>query len=366
MCISVILLGGCWDRVEIEERGFVMGIGLDVGEKQDEIVVTYQIALPGAMFGEGEVDKKVWNISTTSSAIVRAHKQIKTRVDKVLNAEHTRVIIISNALAKKGIASHMDYFFRDIDMRRRTDILISEGPAKEIFDITPPTARSTADYLANILLLNEQDVHRISSDVDLLEIAKNLRRGSDFIVAQIRGGEEDIQMTGAAVFRKDKYVGTLTDDEVKATKWLIDDISRGTVVLEDVGGLPGHVVFEISEGRSKVTPRIQGERVDFDVQIRIEGDVAEIQYLNFEHILTQYFIGEFENTIAQHIKRQCYEIFKKAQKEFETDFMDFGGLVRQYNMRWFQANEHQWRETFKESNLNVSVDVNIRRIGLVE
>ncbi len=366
ICISIILLTGCWDRVEIEERGFVMGIGIDTGEKEGEMLITYQIALPAAMFGEGEADKKVWNVSTTSPTIIRAKKNIKTRVDKVLNVEHTRVIIISKELAEQGIAAHMDYFLRDVDMRRRTDIIISEGPIKEIFAITPPTARSTSDYLADILLLNEQHVHRISSDVDLLELAKNLRRGSDFILVKAKAGEKDIELTGAAVFRKDTYVGHLSPDEVKATKWLIDDISRGTIILQDVDGLPGHMVFEISEGRSKVTPRIQGERVDFDVQIRIEGDVAEMQHLNFENILTQYFIENLERAIEQLIKRQCHEILKKAQEKFEADFMDFGGLVRQYNARWFKAHEQQWREIFKESELNVSVDANIRRIGLVQ
>jgi spore germination protein len=33
--LSLLLLTGCWDRVEIEERGFVVGVGVDLLKKEE-------------------------------------------------------------------------------------------------------------------------------------------------------------------------------------------------------------------------------------------------------------------------------------------------------------------------------------------
>ena len=56
---------GCWDRTDIEKNAFILGIGIDKGEK-DGIVVTYQIALPQGIMaaeqgggGETTIDIKV-------------------------------------------------------------------------------------------------------------------------------------------------------------------------------------------------------------------------------------------------------------------------------------------------------------------
>ncbi|MBZ4645426.1 MAG: hypothetical protein JG777_915 [Clostridia bacterium] len=368
ICFQVVFLTGCWDMVELEERAFVLGIGLDKGEKEGEITLTYQFALPSAMFGEGggKGEKKVWNLAASSSTVIGAHKELLTRLNKVINLEHTRVLLIGEELAREGISKHMDFFFRDINMRRRTDVLIAQDKAQDFFNIMPPTANSTSDYLADIISQNEKRTGHISPKVDMVEMTKNLRRGTDFILAKVARGEKDIVMSGAGVFRKDKLIGVLGAEEVMATRWLKSDISKGTITLKSIDGAKDENVFEISEGRTKVKPYIQGEDVNFDVSIRVEGDIAEMKVLNFKRTVTGDFINMFEKAIEEEIGKRCNEIMDKAQREFETDFLDFGHLVKDYNFRWMKQHEDQWRDIFKKSRMNIKVDVNIRRVGLVK
>ncbi len=366
--VSILIVStGCWDRIEIENRAFVLGIGLDKNNESDKIALTYQIALPSAMYGEGGADgKKVLNITSTSPTVTRAEKQILTRLDRVPNKAHTQVLIIGEDLARKGITKYMDYFLRDSEMRRRTKVLIADGKAQDLFKIVPPTANSTSDYIGNIMLFNEKDVHRISSEVDLLKMTENLRRGMDFIVAKATKGKDDIAVTGAAIFKKDKLVGYLGPEEVRKTKWLIDDISRGTIVLKDVNGMKGYIIFEISTGTTKVKPIIKGDDVDFDISIRVEGDVVESEDLEFLNTMEQNFISEFEKAIENEIIKECNDIVRKARDEFDAEFFNFGRLVKNYNLKWFEEHEAEWREIFKRSKLNIKADVNIRRVGLIQ
>lgn len=54
LCLALFATG-CWDRVEIEERGFVVGAGIDVAgeDDADKYILTFQFVIPGGLQGMG-------------------------------------------------------------------------------------------------------------------------------------------------------------------------------------------------------------------------------------------------------------------------------------------------------------------------
>ncbi|WHH57097.1 Ger(x)C family spore germination protein [Petroclostridium sp. X23] len=365
LIFSTLISTGCWDMVELEDRVFALGIALDKGEKEGEVILTYQLALPTAMYGEkGGDGEKVMNISTSTSSVIEGNKQLAARLNRVLNIEHLQVFIIGEELAKEGINEYLDYFFRDINMRRKTDILVAKGKAKDIFEITPLTALSTSHYLADLMRLNETRMYRISTEVDMLEISKNVREKSDYMVAKVEKQKEDIVVSGAAVFRRDKLVGYLDAQDTRKAKWMTNNMDTGTIQLENVGESKGKVVFNVSESKTTVKPVIQENKVDFDVYIRVEGNVSEMSDVNFKNTLTSKFINALEEKVEAAVRQDCVSIMNEAQQKLEADFLDLGHLVKRYNIRWWEQHEDRWREIFKESKLNLKIDVYVRRVGL--
>jgi len=363
----MLFLTGCWDVVELEDRAFVLGIALDKAEKEEDIVVTYQIALLSQMFGENPGGgEKVKNISTVAPNIIRANRQILTRIDKVLNIEHLQVILIGEELARDGFYKHIDLFFRDINVRRKTNVLITEGKAADYFEITPLTALSASQYISDIMRLNESRVHQVSSAVDILKLAISIREGRDYFITKVSKAEKDVVVSGAAVFKSNKMIGWLDADEAGKAKWLINDLTAATIILQDVNGIQGQVVFEVQNSRTRIKPVVRGEQVEFDVNIRTEGIVVERENVNFNVSEKADFIHELEESIEAKIRRDCMEIFEAAQKKYETDFLNLGHLVQLYNVRWWEKNEKQWERIFKDAKLNLNVDAYIRGVGLTE
>ena len=363
----MLFLTGCWDVVELEDRAFVLGIALDKAEKEEDIVVTYQIALLSQMFGENPGGgEKVKNISTVAPNIIRANRQILTRIDKVLNIEHLQVILIGEELARDGFYKHIDLFFRDINVRRKTNVLITEGKAADYFEITPLTALSASQYISDIMRLNESRVHQVSSAVDILKLAISIREGRDYFITKVSKAEKDVVVSGAAVFKSNKMIGWLDADEAGKAKWLINDLTAATIILQDVNGIQGQVVFEVQNSRTRIKPVVRGEQVEFDVNIRTEGIVVERENVNFNVSEKADFIHELEESIEAKIRRDCMEIFEAAQKKYETDFLNLGHLVQLYNIRWWEKNEKQWERIFKDAKLNLNVDAYIRGVGLTE
>lgn len=46
MIIITFSLTGCWDKTELDQKAYVIGIGLDAHEKEGKIKVTYLVANP--------------------------------------------------------------------------------------------------------------------------------------------------------------------------------------------------------------------------------------------------------------------------------------------------------------------------------
>ncbi|NLY42761.1 MAG: Ger(x)C family spore germination protein [Clostridiaceae bacterium] len=361
--ISILPLSGCWDIVEIEDRGFVMGMGLDKGENEGEIVVTYQIALPQGMFGEGAEENKTWNISAVADRFIVADKKMLARMNKVIDLEHTQVLIIGEELARDGIRKYMDLFLREIDIRLQTNVMVAEGKAKDILEVTPPTAMSTAQYLNEISVLNAKRLYRISPSMDLLKMSKVMVSNMDFLLQKLSKGEEDISLAGGAVFREDKLIGFLSDEDIRKAKWLTRDMTEGIIKFENIAGSQGATVFVTEEVRTTIKPVFYEDKVDFNVHIRIEGRVTEMEDLDYRVTESSAYIESLQSSIEELVKKECNEILKKSQDEFNADFLGLGKLVKNYNLRWWKEHEKDWRNIFKKSKLNMNVEAYVRTVG---
>ncbi len=69
--LIVPLLGGCWDQVELTERGFVMGMALDVAD-EGKIEMTVQLFRPMQATGLLSGDSKSGNLITMCRSSVTA------------------------------------------------------------------------------------------------------------------------------------------------------------------------------------------------------------------------------------------------------------------------------------------------------
>lgn len=148
--VGILCLGmaGCWDRVEIEERGFVVGIAIDNAQDQQgqtadlsdqaeslrkvRYVVTYQFVNPEGMQGGGKSSggkgpgngessgQPMFNISTEGKTLLEASRDMVTKASRTPYIEHLKMIIISERIAKEGTWALCSIFIYAI-MRRAGD-----------------------------------------------------------------------------------------------------------------------------------------------------------------------------------------------------------------------------------------------------
>ena len=128
-----LLMTGCWDAKDVDQRSFVMGIAFDLAETEDRYVMTIELpVLSGfASQSSGEGPKSVM-FSTVGTSVAQMATHFESRTWRELFYGHTQAIIISEDAARKSIRPFLDFFDRNPRIDRRLTLFISQGSPGDI------------------------------------------------------------------------------------------------------------------------------------------------------------------------------------------------------------------------------------------
>ena len=132
--MSVPLLSGCWDRVEVNDLAIVTAAVID--KKDDnQIELSNQIFIPKTLSsGDGEAGRsrggKMPSASQTGKNITEALLKLQGKMYGKIFGEQYSVFIFSEKIAKQGIQEHMDFLLWHLESRGRAYLYVSEGEGK--------------------------------------------------------------------------------------------------------------------------------------------------------------------------------------------------------------------------------------------
>src|SRR5699024_7352547 len=95
LCFCLLLLSGCWDVVNIEERGFVIGTAIDTegdDDNKSNFSVTNQLVVPAGMISPqqemGEGEEAFVNYTRDSNSTDEMIENVAWRASKSHYYEH--------------------------------------------------------------------------------------------------------------------------------------------------------------------------------------------------------------------------------------------------------------------------------------
>lgn len=141
-----VLLSGCYDSREPNDIAYVVALGIDSADREDMYELTIQFAkttqISGGSSEEGgkEGSNILESINVTAPTIYSGVNIANQVISKRFTLAHTKLVVISDELAKKGVKDLFDTFGRNSDIRPNLYIAISNGKAKEYLDSVKPVA----------------------------------------------------------------------------------------------------------------------------------------------------------------------------------------------------------------------------------
>lgn len=372
ICLFLIT-AGCWDRREIEERGFILGVAVDkaasvtgqADESSPGFLLTLQKAVISKQKGQENQQggsSKVWNIEGKGDTIFQIIRDMSTRSNLPPFFEHIQTIVIGEKVAREGVGGVMDLLSRDPEMRRRVRLFVAPGEARQVLSAPVPTGDITAVMLAETIE-NEDKSQKIFAETDLGEFMELLHKGENAIVAQARlvGGEHRVE--GAAVFKKDRLVGWLSGEETAALNWIKGTVKGGVVEFKRPNPEINRAVFEIFRARTRTRYEIKEGKFRFYVRIDTEGNVGEISDVNFKS-LKEPFLEQFEQGVKKEIRKQCGEVVKKVRTRLKADVFGFGNLIEKHDPDIWEKVQRDWDDKyFPAAEVVLEINVKVMRVG---
>lgn len=187
--------------------------------------------------------------------------------------------------------------------------------------------------------------------------------GEGGVIPKTGGGP--VSFLGLAVFRGDKMVGTLSAEEARAVLAVHGDLERASFAVPDPEK-PDEVKyslgFTVQSASSRVSVRRTGEDVELDVKVNLE--VSYVSPKTQTDYTDPRMVYVAEGALASYFKTVLDGAIQKTQ-DMGADVFGFGRRVKMTFLTWPEFEAFEWPNRYKDARIATSVEVKVRRTGLV-
>jgi spore germination protein len=364
-CLSLLFTTGCWDRVEIEDTGLVIGVALDyMDDERHTPQFTLQYVVPSVLAGEkgGGQELPFHNVSVQESSLFEGGRTHSTLTSRSPNYAHLKVLVISKKSAQSiNLLQLLNFFFRDHEIRRTVHVLISEEDASEILDIKGGIEPISALTLYSISEHMETKTGKMPPVSTLGDLSEKMSSNSSVMIQKVKAIKGGVQVIGSAIIKghTHKMIGELNDEETFGINLVTGEAKAGAITGND-DRTDQIITYEIDNLRSRIVPKVKGEDISFNVNIDTEGRLSE-DWIESSDAFDEKFIQKAEEQIKKEIKRMIKSGLMKTQQDLRVDVAGFGDSLRIHHPKMWKKLKEDWEERFVDTAIDTKVNVHIRQ-----
>ncbi|MBO7747630.1 Ger(x)C family spore germination protein [Paenibacillus sp. MWE-103] len=379
---ALLALTGCWDRVEIDKRGFVVGVAIDKakgGQNKDRsrspgslISGTFQFIVPaglksssGSSGRDSNAGRSYFNIGVEESSVAALTAKTAARTSRSPYYEHLKLILISEDIARDDskFSDALDFFLRGKEMRRDMHVLIAAGKAREILNVRPYNENYPVAYLESTIA-NTMKTNYMLKSSRLGDIHEHLLRDQSFTIQLVRKRGDGIALTGAALFdgTEHRLIGELNGETTQGLNFLTGQI-KGGVIETAYKNTAITAELERAVRKIKLTGG-DGRRMKFTIAVEAEGTMVK-SVKNLDLNDPAVFRG-IERQFEDEIRRVAGKTLQTLQHKYKKDVIGLNRFLYQNHYRAWKRVAPDWERganLFAAADIEVTVRMNIRRIG---
>ncbi len=359
---SLQLVSGCWNYREVNDVNIVTGLAIDYDSKAKQYILSSEIIDFSVEGGHGEV------ISIRGKTLFDAIRNMISKSGKKLYFGHAKVFIISEEVAEKGLVPIMDLIYRDAELRSDMWLLVSdETAASDLLNVAITELETVNSFH---LEKNMKSQKYLSKTYTILQwrlvqdiYAEGISPAIPLVRLSKRDGKLGTEVKGTAVFRGDKMVGVLDENETKLFLILKKLNQLGLWIIEPkIMEEQYKVTLEMfnCDTNISVVPTDIGPKILVDIQSHT--GIAEVG--GTVDILEENAFKQLEKQSEMQIKQDTEDFIKRVQTEYKSDIFGFGKLIKKRMPKYWKEHKGDWNELFSSLPVEVTVDIIIRSSSL--
>ncbi|QNO14749.1 Ger(x)C family spore germination protein [Alkalicella caledoniensis] len=368
ICVLLIIIlvattqASCWSRREIEDLGFVMGLGVcrtDAGL----YTITVQFANPSAIVAENPDQRYIYTIMEGHGlSIFDALRNLSMVAGRRLFLSHVNVIIIEESLAKEGIKDFLGFLLQDMEVRLEQEVFISKIPPKEILD-TPNTLGVIPAMALHSMALNQganskiyvADLHEALEAVHS-PVNNFVTSLVEIIPAPTENEMDFLNLTEIAIFEHDRLIGYLHHEDGQSYNFITNNFENGVIVFER-SEKEDIITIEVLQSTTDIVPKYSNGKVGFDISLDVNGNIAgrTIQTELREPVIIEDVNNQFAKVLLDKLNKSIIT----AQQDFGVDYYNLSGHFARKYPKEFANMKDDWNKHFAEADITVTVKTEI-------
>lgn len=381
----VVMLAGCWDRIELNDVSIVTGLAVDEGENS-KYRLTIEI-VNAAQFSKNQMGGQATPALTYSlegNSISELLHKMNIGMTRRLIFSHTRVLYISEKIAKEGILEFIDFLDRSGQFRNDFNIMVTKGEKAEAFTkVTYPTQKvPSLKVHRQTQSFNEEwggdpGVRLTDFISALTSKGRNPVTATLVLTGDPKKGESSennmktsldalVEMDGMAVFREDRLIGYLSVDETRNYYWTqkLKTTSMSIPCSDEEKKPEGerYIAVSVSGTHNKLNVDYANGKPVLKVKINGETKIEATQCMNDLTKIRTY--DDFEEKINRYVANDIQETIKKVQTEFGVDIFGFGDAFNRQHHKEYKKVEDNWDDVFAQADVEVDINLHLRRSGI--
>ncbi len=275
-------------------------------------------------------------------------KEFNLKYYRELKAGQTRMLLIDERLAKKGIESLINTLLIDPDISHRLYLVIVKGNFEEYIQNQLVKQENLDYFLYRMIKHYEEKRQGEMTFVNLHQFMKRLYSPFSYpILPVFKSGKQNFTYEGTAFFRHDKLIATVKSMDDQIIQLLNNDQFLKILAIPQLSVSVGHV-------RANVNKQLNRNYRSLSIIVKLEGRIEE--YRGNKNLLDRDELAKLNQEIESYMEKQTSELIKKMQRR-KVDPLQIGTLTLSPFSK--PIREKEWLRYWEQMKINVDYRLKI-------
>ena len=376
LLIVPLLLTGCYNYQELNDLAITTGVSIDYDQETKEFIVIAQVINPvKEQDAKSSNETSFINYKSKGKSLREAIRTIVLDSPKRLYGSQLQILILSENVLYEKLPDVIDFFIREPELRPEFKIII----AKDEKALEGISIQTLLDDLSssNILSSLETQSERIgiTTVVSLNELANmylnpyleivlpsmivkgNIKEGESKENLSTTKDETTIEVQTTGVFKNNKFLGYLTEEESKTLNLIRGDI-KNTIINMDI--TDGFIVFE----PNNIKASVEAIPKENKVKMTISGLAKVKEITGLIDLNNTKEVQKLQKDFNKLTKDMVLNTFNSIREKYNTDVFKFRDLYYKTDHKYFNKNQTNWyEEVFPNLTLEVKSEIELYEKG---
>ncbi|MHB8125894.1 MAG: Ger(x)C family spore germination protein [Desulfitobacteriaceae bacterium] len=354
----LLLLTGCWDYKDLEDRTLVTAIGVDYDSGfynllQEIIQVRKQ---------QGGEQKQ----SETQNALIKGQGKDLEEAENQRNYSSpfpmflgaVKVVILGQGLLQKGMESYLNRINRLTDYRKTTLMVASREEPEKILQVKVKNEVSVGFMIEDTInQMREIGIGLYTSTGDIITSSASGEEG--YVIPYIGLEDDTVKYLGLAVLKDYKLAGILDAKDSQAAVYLLAQKPKLKVSIPHPKNEDNLLSMVMRVKKRNIKADYVDEKVDININLVID---AQLRYEYTIEPLEDEEINNLEDSLSREVEEEILKVVNATQDKYQTDIFHFVRYFRAKNPVKYK--EINWQDEYPLANIHVQVKTNLRDMNL--